>query len=1000
MTDAGSNVALSAGSVWRRWEPHVHLPGTLFNDQFGRTTIEQALDALAACEPRIEAVGVTDYFTTESYREAVTAHEAGAGVGISFLFPNVELRLDIQVASGSGVNLHLLAKSEDVDLLEDFLGRLHFSYQDQAYSAGRTGLIRLGRAILGNQQADEATAMREGAKQFKVSFPQLRTAFKEDRAATEKLIVCLAGGESDGSSGVRADDGGFVALRQSLERFSHVIFSGSPQQTEFWLGCGADPPDKIARLYGGLKPCMHGSDAHRTEDLGYPQLDRFTWLKGDANFETLRLACLAPETRARIASTSPASGTDTGRLSSVSVVGTDWFVPEEVPINPGLVAIIGARGSGKTALADIAAVGAGDSKPFDNPSSFVVRAGALLTETTATVGWYGQKATVGGLATDPWSSDESIDETRVRYLTQQFVERLCASDGISDELRDEIERVIYDSWPVEERQGAGSFRELLDIRLGTSRDEQTAELEVIGQIGDRLTDLRVQARNLPGQQAELKKLQESKTQTETQISNLTKTAGADHAERYALVNRVLGDRQGLVQSLDRQITDLTSLRSAAAKAQTSQFPEFVANLKRRYPYTGLADPEWEMFLPTFSGDVTALVGPRLGEIQANRQAIAGESLAGVPQPLSELVEEQLQTCTVAELQAERDRLQALVGLDTQRSEQLRRFQDQLNETTIRITSIETTIEEAGRAPAKAEELAGERASHYSAYFDAILTEAHELAELYAPLRQVLEAAGTSVQKLNFTVKRSVDLAQWVEQGESLIDLRVNGAFRGNGELEQKARETLLDAWATGNGDAAAEAIQAFAAVYDEGLRAQSRARQSDEAARRRWEREVTEWLYSVDHIKLVYGLEYGGVDVKRLSPGTRGIVLLLLYLAVDRTETIPLIVDQPEENLDPESVQKELVEMFREASARRQVIMITHNANLVVNSDADQVIVAHSGNVREGKLPKFTYSGGGLEEPHVRKAVCDILEGGEDAFRQRARRLHIDASSALLVQET
>jgi energy-coupling factor transporter ATP-binding protein EcfA2 len=122
-------------------------------------------------------------------------------------------------------------------------------------------------------------------------------------------------------------------------------------------------------------------------------------------------------------------------------------------------------------------------------------------------------------------------------------------------------------------------------------------------------------------------------------------------------------------------------------------------------------------------------------------------------------------------------------------------------------------------------------------------------------------------------------------------------------------------------------------------------------------------------------------------------VLLLLYLAVDQSETDPLIIDQPEENLDPESVYDELVTLFRRASARRQIIMVTHNANLVVNTDVDQVLVAHCGSLSEGKLPRFSYLSGGLEDPDVRKAVCDVLEGGEEAFRQRARRLHIDAPS-------
>jgi len=69
--------------------------------------------------------------------------------------------------------------------------------------------------------------------------------------------------------------------------------------------------------------------------------------------------------------------------------------------------------------------------------------------------------------------------------------------------------------------------------------------------------------------------------------------------------------------------------------------------------------------------------------------------------------------------------------------------------------------------------------------------------------------------------------------------------------------------------------------------------------------------------------------------------------------------------------------------------MVTHNANLVVNTDVDQVIVAHCNSFEEGRLPVLEYLSGGLEDPDVRKEVCEVLEGGAEAFRQRARRLRL-----------
>ena len=118
-------------------------------------------------------------------------------------------------------------------------------------------------------------------------------------------------------------------------------------------------------------------------------------------------------------------------------------------------------------------------------------------------------------------------------------------------------------------------------------------------------------------------------------------------------------------------------------------------------------------------------------------------------------------------------------------------------------------------------------------------------------------------------------------------------------------------------------------------------------------------------------------------------MLLLLYLALDDSYDLPLIIDQPEENLDSKSVFYELVALFISAKVKRQVIIVTHNANLVINTDADQIIIAEAVSHPSGGLPPISYTAGGLENATIRKAVCDILEGGETAFRERVRRLRV-----------
>lgn len=81
--------------------------------------------------------------------------------------------------------------------------------------------------------------------------------------------------------------------------------------------------------------------------------------------------------------------------------------------------------------------------------------------------------------------------------------------------------------------------------------------------------------------------------------------------------------------------------------------------------------------------------------------------------------------------------------------------------------------------------------------------------------------------------------------------------------------------------------------------------------------------------------------------------------------------------------------LFISSKTKRQIIMVTHNANLVVNTDADQIIVARAGTHTPGQLPPISYQSGGLDQEAMRQQVCNILEGGDAAFKQRARRLRV-----------
>ena len=131
---------------------------------------------------------------------------------------------------------------------------------------------------------DPRAALQCGSEQFKVTLDDLRTIYTESSWAKENILVAVAGSETDGTSGVR--NGADATLRQEVEKFAHLIFASSPAQRDFWLGRRGLSADEIRARYGGLKPCMHGSDAHEVRTVGVPDGDRYSWVKGIPAFDT------------------------------------------------------------------------------------------------------------------------------------------------------------------------------------------------------------------------------------------------------------------------------------------------------------------------------------------------------------------------------------------------------------------------------------------------------------------------------------------------------------------------------------------------------------------------------------------------------------------------------------------------------------------------------------------------------------------------------------------
>jgi energy-coupling factor transporter ATP-binding protein EcfA2 len=973
------------GSEWHRWDPHLHSPGTILNDQFSEGW-EAYVSRIESITPKIEALGVTDYFSVATYREICVWKATQRMPNVGLIFPNVEMRLDIKTEKKKPINIHLLFSPDDpnhVQEIERILGLLEFEFEDRTYKCTTSDLISLGRAF-DPTQTDEHAALRVGTTQFKTTLAGLQSLFRREDWVRKNCLVAVSGNLGDGTSGLQDDDS-FAATRREIERFAHIIFSSTPSQRDFWLGnkTGTDS-SYIEKTYGALKPCLHGSDAHDEAKVGTPDLDRYCWIKGDLSFETLRQAVIEPDERVWLGNAPPAYAMDSVCIQQVQPKGMPWLQNPTIELNAGLIAVIGARGSGKTALVDVIASGAGALGYDLDDSSFLKRAGDYLQDAEVRLVW-GDGSAVDAAVVSTWPGDE--EEHRkpdVCYLSQHFVERLCSSAGLATELRHEMERVVFDTTDPTDRMGASSFQELADNLLDPihrrredlERNVQTATQSIVqeGLLLDKLPKLEKQRDELAKQIEKDRK----------DLAALLPKGNQQRAKRLSEVEQAYNQIEAKIEACRLRRKRLDDLAGEIAHVRTSSEPARLAAMRQRFSDLKFSVADWSVFSMTFVGNVDAILKEAAKATDKQISVLTeGDARTPIDKNSSALL-----TWPFKLLKTEKETVSKEVGIDSQKrkkyTELLRAVEQK--ETTLR--RLKSEIENAQGSQARRQLHSKARRGDYARVFITLIEEQNILERLYAPLRSDLAGAKGALTKLQFIVRRCVELEKWISEGEQLLDLRKASAFQGHGALKEKVSQLLVLAWQQGSAEEVAAAMDDFLEKYQPEL-LKAKPTLNDGTGSREWLKSVANWFYGTSHIRVQYGIQYEGVAIEQLSPGTRGIVLLLLYLAVDRQDLRPLIVDQPEENLDPHSVFRELVPHFREARKRRQVIVVTHNANLVVNTDADQVIVATSVQSIDGGLPSISYECGSLENSSIRRSVCEILEGGERAFLERERRYRL-----------
>ena len=505
------HITYDRGSEWRQWDLHVHTPasfhwtGSRFNNDPSSThnteLVDEMIAALNAAKPAVFAL--LDYWSFDGWLALKKRlSQEGSPRLTKTVFPGIELRL--AAPTKCRLNAHVLFSDKVGDqVLHDFISALKVEIISRPLS--NASLIALARDVGVDKlrlhgfsktdvDTDDQLALQAGSTIAEINCESYIQAI--EKVPKNQAVGFMPYDTSDGLAEVKWQD--HYAYFLSLFKTSPIFESRNTDLRGAFVN--EETPgnkDWIHNFQRGLnnipRLCVSGSDAHRfigkkgdNNIRGYGDFPsgKATWIKADPTFLGLLQAILEPAKRSFVGERPPKlSEVDENKtffIDSISIkknstatnVGT-WLDGCNLPLNPDLIAIIGNKGSGKSALADvIALLGYSQQKAhfsFLKKGRFKGKSGEPAKHFEGKLTWCDSKSVELNLNDDPPGDKVEL----VRYIPQGHFEELCNShvSRRSDAFEKELRKVIFSHAGESVRLGSHDFDQLIERQESSYRDQ-------------------------------------------------------------------------------------------------------------------------------------------------------------------------------------------------------------------------------------------------------------------------------------------------------------------------------------------------------------------------------------------------------------------------------------------------------------------------------------------------------------------------------------------------
>ncbi|WP_428228567.1 TrlF family AAA-like ATPase [Flavobacterium sp.] len=950
------------GSEWRIWDLHIHTPYSI-NQHYNNSPEgwEKFINALENLPLDVKVIGITDYYFIDGYKKVMEFRKNGRLQNIDKIFPILEFRIDTFGTASENdlqkVNLHIL-----FDVNENELGKEIEKIKNEFIEI--IPITKLHQHLTKMLTKENLTI--EGGDNLQNGFsnliPSTDKVFELLNSSVWKDKTFLFLGYKEWSN---------LEKNQQLKPFKEKLYN----DVMAFFSNSFDTNEKNQNWLNqfGNKKLLHSLDIHGFDLLDTYEFDGelkkqcekykcFTWIKADPTFQGLKQIIYEPEERIKIQKEKPDFKEDKVVIDEVKFISSDNnFNTNSIKFNPNLNVIIGGKSSGKSILLyNIARTLSTDEKLFtdekiENKYNFREGDNAdisfnFLVET---------KVGISQLRFDDPNKNIMPD---IKYIPQNYLIKLAEPEQYKtgDSLNKVIRNLI-----VEDPISKLKYNDVFEVNVKANDKERERIIENYFEIKSKIVDLEVSLKSKSNKEVLEKNIQSNLDK----INELKKSVGLSEADilKYNLVQK---DLEIIISDGEKITNDFKKVLRFNKETENS-----LNELNRQKDILSLSLENIEiktLFDETFQ-DLDNL-SKKLSEFIAsyeNQLLDDGEFNFFKENKFKTLLTDISNRKKVKETELDPYRKNEIIEKN--------------------IKELESSIE----VDRKNLNLIIQINKEIITFKEEMKSEKRKLFNLYK--KNVKEYLGI-VEGLKERVK--------VLEKEGLI---IKGLIKFN---FPKFRKNLLDISHGGS-----KTYKNWN-IFNEDLNA------LDSYGIKSFIKDIHEIFISIEEGKYsllsridkihavktllddyffdYWEIEYKGDKLGKMSTGKASFVILMMIVGLSESKS-PILIDQPEDNLDNRSVSKELVEYLKVKKKERQIILVTHNPNIVVNADAENVIIANQNGQNETggeSTYQFDYINGSLENSFskikdeedvlksmgIREHIADIVEGGKEAFKKREEK--------------